>query len=508
MEPYDPEHRDETGTAASDSGLLRELTGRLFRDTLRYIPAAVLPAALSVVSASVFTRIFTPDEYGRYALVLVATVFAGAILSGWMQQSVLRYLPRFKVDGRLDEFLNKLLVMLLGVSLAVALLLLLTRPFLVNTLGGYTTFLIPAVLLVLSEMFFMNLGSAFQANLRPKTYSLFKISNAALRLGLSLAFVLLIRRDVVGLIIGAVVANILLVGPMLRQHGVLSRPAGIGRLVDFGFFKLFAVYGFPMIGWILCAQILDLSDRVVLGALRGSREVGIYSANYNLVRMGFGLVSGPVLTALYAVVMNAWEKGHREQIADIISEFSRYYMLAIVPLITFVSVFRLEIVSIVLGSEFREGYTIVPFVLAGTMVWGLAMIGHKGLEIYEKTTTMLMLVIISALANIILNFVFIPKYGYNGAAFATFISYLLYPILVYVATKRLVPWRIPWLGIGRIVVAAAVMAGVMMVIGGSVDELVPAIVGLIIAGIAGIAVYLGVLFLTREWRPIKRGASS
>jgi O-antigen/teichoic acid export membrane protein len=498
MKPLGPDQHDHSGDSSGGPDLIGRLTGEFARDTLRYIPAAVLPAGLSIVSASIFTRIFLPEEYGRYALVIAATNVVTAILSGWMRQSVLRYLPRFKAEGRLPEFLTKLVVVLLGVSIVTVAALLLFRSAVTQLLGVYGVFLVPAVLLILSETFFSNFGAVFQANLKSKSYSVFKISNAALRLGLALAYILLIERNVVGIILGGVVANLLLLGPMMRALDVLRNLGAFHRFIDVGFVKLFAAYGLPMVGWILCSQILELSDRFILGALRGSAEVGIYSANYNLVRMGFGLVSGPILTALYPLVMTTWENGHREKTTDVITQFSRHYLLAIMPLITFVGLFARDIVAIVLGSEFREGYTIVPFVLGGAAAWGLAMIGHKGLEISERTRTMLLLVAVSAIVNIVLNFVFIPRYGYDGAALATFVGYLVYPALVYWAARRLIPWRIPWLSLGRIVVACAVMGGSTLAVGRLLPESTPVPVALVVSAVVGLAVYAGVLIAIRE----------
>jgi O-antigen/teichoic acid export membrane protein len=504
MKRSDHGNPQSPGRVQEDSDLLRKLTGKLTRDTLRYIPAAIIPAVLSVVSVSVFTRVFIPQEYGLYALVIAATTILGATLSGWMQQSVLRYLPRFRADGRLPEFLSKLIVLMLGTSLAVGLLFFLIGPLVADRWAAYGPFLIPAALLIVSEMFFLILGSAIQADLRSKTFSIFKISKATLQLGFSLAFVFLVRRDVVGLIAGAVVANVLLVGPMLSRFGGVKNLIGLHRSFDSRFLRMFAAYGFPMIGWLLCGQILEVSDRFILGAIRGEAEVGVYSANYNLVRMGFGLISGPILTAMYAVVMNAWEDGYRGSISNIISQFSRYYLIAVVPLVTYVGVFRQEIVSIVLGSEFREGYTIVPLVLGGAAFWGLGMIAHKGLEIHEKTNTMLMLVIISTVTNLILNFVLIPDYGYDGAAFATFISYLLYPIVAFLAARRYVVWHIPWLSAGRIAVAAVVMAGSMLAVVRFLPDSVPEIVMLVVAALVGLPAYAGILFAARELRADSR----
>jgi O-antigen/teichoic acid export membrane protein len=126
------------------------------------------------------------------------------------------------------------------------------------------------------------------------------------------------------------------------------------------------------------------------------------------------------------------------------------------------------------------------------------MIGHKGLEIVEKTRTLLMLALVSALLNIGLNFALIPKFGYNGAAFAKFLSYLAYPIFVYWVTKPLIPWRIPWTSAARIVVGAAGMAGSMLLTVWLIPVSVPAIIRLFVAAIVGFPVYVGILLATRE----------
>jgi O-antigen/teichoic acid export membrane protein len=172
-----------------------------------------------------------------------------------------------------------------------------------------------------------------------------------------------------------------------------------------------------------------------------------------------------------------------------------------VPLATIIGVFSREIASVVLGEEFREGHTIIPFVVGGVAVWGLAMIGHKGLEIAEKTRTMLLLVIVAAAANIALNFILIPKYGYNGAAFATCLSYTVYPVLAWWATRSLVPWRIPWGSALRIVVAAIVMGGASHAVVRFLPDSVPTLVALAAAALVGIALYLGTLLLIRELKP-------
>ena len=54
-------------------------------------------------------------------------------------------------------------------------------------------------------------------------------------------------------------------------------------------------------------------------------------------------------------------------------------------------------------------------------------------EIYlEKTKGVAVASIISALTNILLNYIFIPKFGYLAAAYTTLVSYILLAVMHYI----------------------------------------------------------------------------
>ncbi|MEE9270456.1 MAG: oligosaccharide flippase family protein [Candidatus Krumholzibacteria bacterium] len=491
-----PSPRGDTGE--QPAGALDRLVRMLGADTLRYIPSAIIPAGISVASVSIFTRVFDSVEYGRYALVMSTAVIAVMLLSGWIGQSVLRYLPRFRAEHRMGEFIGKLNVVLSGVVLAVTLVFLASRGILASRMDAYAPFLLPAWLLIVAESIFISYGALYQADLRSKDYTVFKISASVLRLVLALLYVLYVSRDIVALVLAAAVANIVLIVPMVVRLSKPVKPRTLWGSLDAGFLKMLAAYGLPMMGWLIASQILGLSDRFIIAAFRGDSEVGIYSANYNLVSRGFGLVSGPILTACYPIIMSAWENGHRETIPGLIATFSRYYLLAVLPIVLCLAVFSRELVSILLGSDFREGHTIIPFILAGVAAWGLSMVGHKGLEIMEKTRVMLRLVVIAAGLNILLNFIFVPRYGYQGAAVTTFASYLSYPLMVWWVSRRNIRWYVAGRTVANLVVSAlvttAVLIGVRALLVGriAVGLAIPA--GVLLAVLA----YVGTLLLLRE----------
>ncbi|UCG53167.1 MAG: polysaccharide biosynthesis C-terminal domain-containing protein, partial [Candidatus Latescibacterota bacterium] len=304
----------------------------------------------------------------------------------------------------------------------------------------------------------------------------------------------------IALIIGSSLAYLVLLWPMKAELGRFRGVRKSGISIDFSLLRRFMGYGFPVIGWVLGVKVLDLSDRFIIELFRDSEEVGIYSASYTLVTMGVLFVATPLLSAALPLIVNTWEQGHHEKIQTLVSVFSRYYLLFAVPVVAFTIVFGREIVTVFLGEEFREGYKIIPFIILGSLVWNFSMYGHKGIKLLEKTRVMLFLVTICCAANIVLNLIFVPRYGYQGAAVTTLVSFGLYPVLVYFVTKRYLPWVIPWRSTFRIVfsvgLASAGWWGLRWALTGRVHVLLLLLISLA----AGLIIYIGMLALTRELR--------
>ncbi|UCH84073.1 MAG: lipopolysaccharide biosynthesis protein [Candidatus Latescibacterota bacterium] len=503
-------HEDNTPKREAQSGdvlgdeVLSGLIGRLGSDTLRYIPAIIVPAVVSILYISIFTRIFAPGPYGEYALVYVIVAILTSAISGWLQQSVLRYLPRYRQQGQAGEFLAKFGSILWAVAALILIAGLLLTPLIRPLAGGYARYYAAAVVWVMAGVIFFVQNHAFRANLQSATFSRYQVLYSVGRLVFALLFVYLVSRDVIGMIVGAVVAYLVLLVPMMLELGVFREMRLSGFSIDFKLLKNFARYGFPLVGFVLGVKVLDLSDRFIIELFRDSEEVGIYAANSNVVTMGLLFVATPLLSAALPLIVSTWEQGHQAQIQSVISNFSRYYLLAAIPVMGFTIVYCREIATVLLGSEFREGYRIMPLVLVGSLLWNFGMYGHKGIKLLEKTRVMLVLVLTCCVVNIVLNVIVVPTYGYFGAAVTTMVSHSIYPVMVYFVTKRYLRWMIPWrsalnIGIAGLL-ASAGWWGVQWYLTGKLHVVLILAIGLV----AGMTVYAGVLFLIGELRDYEK----
>jgi O-antigen/teichoic acid export membrane protein len=490
-----PDERPAIDAAA----VLERFSRRLGGDVLRYLPSVVVPALMSVAFITVFTRIFDPAAFGRYTVVYVTCAILTPLWSGWISQAVIRYLPRYRAGGKIDEFKSMMSALLLAVILVLTALLVLAYPLVGGVLGPYQPYYLPGAVMVVAGVAYQALRALFQANLQSGAYARAEVLFSIGRLAFALVFVLLVARDAVGLIAGPAVSYSLLAIAMIPWHRLPAAVARHQRAFRLTLLPQFLRYGIPLIGWMIGVRLLEMSDRYILGYLRGPEQVGVYAANYGIAAMGISMVATPVLLAAHPLIFGAWEEGGRSHIQDLVRQFSRYYLLAAVPLTAFVVVFAGDIAAVLLGESFRGGHPVVPVVFLGLMLWNLGFYGHKSIKLFEKTGLMFLLVCVCAAVNIGLNFALVPAYGYMGAAVATLIAAGMYPVMVYAVTWRYLPWKVPWASLARIVVAAAI-AGAAGAAAAAMVTGAGAVARLVVGLVAGTPVYAVMLAAMREVR--------
>jgi O-antigen/teichoic acid export membrane protein len=109
------------------------LLGATIKDGLVYLPSQAFPSLLGLISVPIFTRIFTPDQYGQLAIV-GSTVSFMLIGTAWGHESAMRFYAAAERDNNLPAFFG------------AAILSLLTTLVLIGVVGGLILSHLPAIL--------------------------------------------------------------------------------------------------------------------------------------------------------------------------------------------------------------------------------------------------------------------------------------------------------------------------------------------------------------------------
>jgi len=199
--------------------------------------------------------------------------------------------------------------------------------------------------------------------------------------------------------------------PGLRDRTL--RPAFINReLVAYSIPMLFNGFLLFMINW---------TDAIMLGVFKTSASVGIYRAAsqvpmfLGLIMVAFNSIYGPVIAEMHY-------GGKRGRMEAIFKATARWVCILALPA-SLLLIFSSETIMSIFGNDFVAEGAYVLMVLAvaqlvncatGPVGFTLNMTGRQNVELANS--------LVLLLVNVVLNYLFIPRYGAIGAAVATAIS--------------------------------------------------------------------------------------
>lgn len=174
-------------------------------------------------------------------------------------------------------------------------------------------------------------------------------------------------------------------------------------------------------------------DQIMIKQMLGDAEVGYYAAAVRLCEAWYFLPT-IITTSLFPAIMNAKKMNKELYFSRMqkLYDMLAWTSIAIALPTTFLSK---EIIEILYKPEFIPAAPVlIIYIWAGVAVFlGVASTQYL---IAENFTKISFFITSSAMViNVILNFIFIPKYGITGAAFATLISYSASTFLLFFNSK-------------------------------------------------------------------------
>lgn len=405
---------------------------RSVKDLIIYFIGSLFPMFVGFISSPIFTRYFSPEEYGVLGLINITYSYVNVFFISWISSCIWRYYNKFKSNKNLSKLLNIILSIFIFNALIIIILcfimiysipslhkymsLLILKNFAVLVAGFVGYYLIILRLegksfkyvLFHSGVAYINflimLLLTFKFSWRIES---FYFSQLLSNIPFFLAFLIYIRKNA---------SEIYLFKILIKEKDTIK------QMFFFGMAS-----GLTIVTQLLLAG----GDRYLLKIFRDFSELGIYDRVYNisdksvilLVRVFFNTVNPLIYDKLENDIKNI-----PKYYEDLIPK----YILLILPIVFFVSLFSKEVAFILLGQKFREGYSIIPFVVFSTFFMGI----NTFFEVKLKFTNMKYVVrgfLIATILNIFLNVIFIPKFGYHAAAFSTTLSTFI--LLIYLAKK-------------------------------------------------------------------------
>jgi O-antigen/teichoic acid export membrane protein len=166
--------------------------------------------------------------------------------------------------------------------------------------------------------------------------------------------------------------------------------------------------------------VMQWIDTIMLGMLRSESEVGIYnvafriSAGTTIMLFAINSMAGPKISEFYS-------KRDMKGLETIAQQSTKIIFWSSSPILLVIFLAPSFILGL-FGEEFRIGVYALILLTFGQMFNSLCGPVWYMLQMTGRQITFLFIIIVSALLNVILNLILIPRFGINGAAVASMIG--------------------------------------------------------------------------------------
>lgn len=394
-----------------------------------YTLASVFSKGLSVITVPIFTRIMSSTEIGVVNLYnswqsMLSVVVTLSLTSGGYTAA----LREFRNER--DQYQSSVLSLTSLMALLTAAIYMI-RPSFWNGLTG-----LPVSLSVLLLVVFF-LMPAYDFWLARQRYE-YKYRLAA---GLTAGMALLASAAAVAVVLymDAHQQEQVAVGRLYASNTISYLVAGtlwailILRGKTFyhkAYWKYSLQLSIPLIGYALANQVLNVSDRMMISHMVNNSAVGIYGTLYtvsSLSLMVWGAINSSFIPYLYENIekKNTGVKKYSQML------MGSYAIIAV--LLTFVAP---EIVRILATEEYYEAIYIMPPIAGGVFLTCVSNMYSNVLIYYKKTPTIMVSAITAAVVNVVLNFIFIARYGYMAAAYTTLVAYIVLAVMQMLGARK------------------------------------------------------------------------
>lgn len=190
-------------------------------------------------------------------------------------------------------------------------------------------------------------------------------------------------------------------------------------------------FNIPLLPHYLSQMVLSQSDRLMINSICGPTETAYYSVAYTLAMVLLILnnsISGTMNPWIYKTIKN--NEVHK------IGKVS-YGVLGLIALLNVVVILVApELLGILAPDSYMSAVWVVPPVTVSVYFTFLYNLFATFEYYYEKTHYVTVATVIGAVLNIVLNAVFIPKFGFVAAGYTTLVCYILYAMAHYFFMKK------------------------------------------------------------------------
>lgn len=218
---------------------------------------------------------------------------------------------------------------------------------------------------------------------------------------------------------------------------LLPQYKGISFHIDKAMWRKMFFYAAPLVIASLAGVINEVFDKALLkwrlpfDMETNKSLLGEYGAVYKLTIIISLFSQAFRYSAEPFFFRNSDRKDSKQIYSDVTRYFTLFSLLGFIVIACYIDLFKFLI-----GSEYWGALHIVPILLMANVFLGIYYNVSIWYRLTDQTSYGLYIGVFGAVLTIVLNWIWIPQWGYLGSAWATFFCYFLMTVLCYLIGRK------------------------------------------------------------------------
>lgn len=390
-----------------------------------YFFASVITSAIAYITTPIYTRLLSAEIFGQasvfftwlqiFGIVAMFSFHAGVFNNGMLQYS-----------GERDGYSFSMLVLSNIITLVFFSGLLFLYPLINDTLNIDFPLLAVMFLVFITQPAYNFWISRQRYEYKYKLTVVVTIFATVFSSTVAIICILLSKNKLYARVFGAEI-------PLIFIYIIFYIYTVINGKKKFKFYywKEAFLFNLPLIPHYLSTYLLGSSDKIMISILAGNAQAAYYSVAHTIA-----MVVTIIWSAANASLVPFTHEKCMEKDYNAISRTTLPILTVFAVVCLMIILLAPELLYFMASSEYQQAVYVIPPIIGGVF-FQVQYYMYANILYYKKKTVYVMIASLSSAAlNIVLNYLFIPQYGYIAAGYTTIVSYGLQAMIDYIAMRK------------------------------------------------------------------------
>nr|WP_255502093.1 polysaccharide biosynthesis C-terminal domain-containing protein [Algoriphagus sp. AK58] len=396
--------------------------------------SGILTKFISVFLTPIYTRVYSPEDYGVIGILTNAYFLVSIILVFALDNSTARWFYDSSDFSERKKIINTWLWSYLVFSIVACLFFFFSADFWANLLlKEYSNgiYLIKLLALTLPLLVWPSVGvNVLRFERKAKKAIFLSLFQSFMLILLNVVFVVILKFGVEGVYYAQLFGTLIIL-PLVFY--LLKDWLGFPNLFEFKLFKSMVKYSFPFVPASLGFWIVNLSGVFFINEYLDKIDVGLFQIGVSVAAVT-GLATNAFQQAWSPFAFSILNQPNNK---EIYAASFQLFVLIVGSACMAVSIFSSEILIILTTPQYFKAKIVASILTFNYLFMGITSIASLGSAIAKTTTPLGFISVLSSIVLIGLNFLLIPYLGKEGAALSICISQLIIPVYMFWKSQKL-----------------------------------------------------------------------